>query len=129
MFYLALGCHIFFVLMLIFIIPEYVPRSRQLVACQAHRERAFGQQTLPWFTKLRFLNILQPLLILYGPNASSSVRRNLILLSSTDTIVFGLGMGASTIVLLYSNYMFGWGIWGQSQFTSIVNSCKVSCLL
>lgn len=129
MFYLALGCHIFFVLMLIFAIPESVPKSRQLRTRQEHHERAFGQQTLTWFAKLRFLNILQPLVILYGSSVSTSVRRNLILLSSTDTIVFGLGMGASTIVLLYSNYMFGWDTWGQSQFTSIVNSCRVSSLL
>ena len=129
MFYLALGCHIFFVLMLIFVIPESVPRSRQDSARHKHSERASGQRTLPWFAKLRSLNILQPLVILYGPNASAPLRHNLILLASTDTIVFGLGMGASTIVLLYSNYMFGWDIWGQSQFTSIVNSCKVSCLL
>lgn len=129
MFYLASGCHMIFALMLLFIIPESVPKSRQLAAREKHREAQSNQPTLALFAKLRALNILEPLKILYGPDAPPAVRRNLVLLASTDAIVFGLGMGASTVVLLYSNYVFGWQTWEQSKFTSIVNSCRVSCLL
>jgi hypothetical protein len=38
-------------------------------------------------------------------------------------------LGAAGIILLYSTYMFGWDQWQQAQFTSIVNSCRVTCLL
>lgn len=129
MFYLASGCHLLFAVMLLFVIPESVPKSRQMAARAKYREAKLNQPSLTLFAKLRAFNILEPLKILYGPDAPAAVRRNLILLASTDAIVFGLGMGTSTVVLLYSNYVFGWQTWEQSKFTSIVNSCRVSCLL
>jgi len=129
MFYLAAGCHLVFALMLLFVIPESVPASRQRVAREKHLETQTIRPSLPILSQLRVLNIFEPLKIVYGPDAPATVRRNLILLASTDTIVFGVGMGAQTVVLLYSNYVYGWDTWEQSKFTSIVNSCKVSYLL
>jgi len=129
MFYLACGCHFLFILMLIFVIPESVPKARQLAARDKHRQAMDSRPAASWVRKLRSFNPLEPLRILHGPGSSPPVRRNLILLASTDTIVFGVGMGAAVVTLLYSNFIFGWDQWEQSKFTSIVNSCRVSYLL
>jgi hypothetical protein len=129
MFYLASGCHIIFVLMLIFVIPESVPKARQKRAREKYREAADTRPLTNRLHKLRSFNLLAPLKILYASGAPPAVRRNLILLASTDTIVFGVGMGAAVVILLYSNYAFGWDQWEQSKFVSIMNSSRVSCLL
>lgn len=129
MFYLAAGCHFLFVLMLIFVIPESVPKAQQIRARQKYRDAAVSRPISSGLHKLRSLNLLEPLKILYAPGTPPAVRRNLILLASTDTIVFGVGMGAAVVILLYSNYAFGWDQWEQSKFVSIMNSSRVSCLL
>jgi hypothetical protein len=127
MFYLACGAHILFVLLLVFVIPESVPRARQLASREKHHR--IHRHTSIWTRRIRTLNVFEPLKIIHGPTSSPAIRRNLILLASTDTVVFGVGMGAHTVILLYSNYAFGWGNWEQSKFASIINSCKVACLL
>jgi hypothetical protein len=129
MFYISSACHIFFFLMLLFVIPESVPRRRLETAKEKHRQASLGQVETSWHRKLRSFNLFEPLKILYSPNASPAVRRNLVLLAATDTIVFGVGMGAAVVILLYSNFKFGWDQWEQAKFTSIVNSCRVSYLL
>ncbi|KAF2668216.1 MFS general substrate transporter [Microthyrium microscopicum] len=128
MFYISCGAHFSFLLALLFLIPESVPKRRQLLARQKHR-RDNAHRAGGWKNHLRNFNVFEPLKILHGPGIPVNVRRNLILLASTDTIVFGVGMGAHTVILLYSNYTFGWGTWEQSKFASIVNTCKVCCLL
>ncbi|TLD36132.1 hypothetical protein E2P81_ATG03021 [Venturia nashicola] len=129
MFYLAVACHFIFILMLIFVIPESVPKARQMMARQKYSDAVNSRPITSPLRKLQSFNILEPLKILYAPGAPPAVRRNLILLASTDTIVFGVGMGAAIVILLYSNYAFGWDQWEQSKFVSIMNSSRVSCLL
>src|SRR6202000_1724728 len=96
---------------------------------EKYRRESLSQGSSSWKSKLRNFNLLEPLNILYAPNSPPEVRRNLILLAATDTIVFGVGMGAAVVILLYSNYRFGWDQWEQALFTSIVNSCRVTYLL
>jgi len=129
MFYLAARCHMIFVLMLIFVIPESVPKARQLRAREKYRQAADARPATSRLRKLRSFNLLEPLKILYGPGAPPAIRRNLILLASVDTIVFGVGMGAAVVILLYSNYAFGWDQWEQSKFVTVMNSSRVSSLL
>lgn len=64
-----------------------------------------------------------------GPGSSAAVRRNLVFLAAVDTTMFGVAMGSMTIVLLYSEYMFGWGNFESSRFLSIVNTSRVFALL
>jgi MFS family permease len=75
--------------------------------------------------------IFAPLSVLWpsGPGSSAAVRRNLVFLAAVDTTMFGVAMGSMTIVLLYSEYMFGWGTFESSRFLSIVNTSRVSVLL
>jgi hypothetical protein len=132
MFYIACGCHIIFFLMLIFIIPESINKSRQKTAQERHHRNSLLSQNggiVGWKGHVRNFNLLEPLQILHAPSNFPGLRRNLMFLAATDTIVFGVGMGANVVILLYSNFRFGWSQWEQSQFTSIVNSCRVTYLL
>jgi len=132
MFYIALGCHLFFICLLIFVIPESLPKSRQMAAREKHKQtmEARGSSS-DFLTQTRSLNVFEPLKILYptGPGSSPAVRRNLLLLASVDGIIFGVGTGAMTAIVLYSLSTFKWDAATQSIFISIVNSCRVFCLL
>ncbi|KAF1987974.1 MFS general substrate transporter [Aulographum hederae CBS 113979] len=132
MFYIALGSHIMFILFLGFIIPESLSKKRQQAAREKHkREKERFAPATDWINQLRQFNLLEPLKILFpkGPGSSPAVRRNLILLSAVDTIMFGVGMGAISVIIIYVDFMFGWGTFEASKFVSIVNSCRVVCLL
>lgn len=132
MFYIALAVHTFFFLFLVLILPESLSKRRQLAAREKYRlEQEELQPTADWINQLRSFNLFAPLKILYptGSNANAAVRRNLVLLAATDTIMFGVAMGALSVIVIYSNYEFGWGNFESSRFLSIVNICRVSCLL
>ena len=131
-FYMALGAHIFFILFLTFCIPESLSKSRQEAAREKHREEM--QQLGPasdWINQLRSINFFRPLKILWptGPGSSSAVRWNLILLAATDTIMFGVAMGAMGVVLVYTRRQFGWQELESGRFVTIVNSSRVFALL
>jgi len=131
-FYIALGFHIFFLLFLIFFIPESLSKSRQMYAREKHRQEleALGPAG-HWMVRLRSFNLFAPLKVLYptGPGSSPAIRRNLLALATVDTIIFGLAMGAMSCVILYINYEFGWDTSDQSIFIAIVNICRVFTLV
>ncbi|KAF2675567.1 MFS general substrate transporter [Microthyrium microscopicum] len=134
MFYLALACHLTFITLLIFFIPESVSKSRQMKARETHKMAVEAQQrngAPDWFTQLRQMNLFEPLKILWptGRGTSVAVRRNLVLLSAVDTIIFGVGTGAMSVVAIYSIRAFHWDVEQQSVFIAIVNSARVLCLL
>ncbi|KAF2456477.1 major facilitator superfamily domain-containing protein [Lineolata rhizophorae] len=131
-FYIALGCHVFFVLFTLLVIPESLSKSRQEAAREKYRQMrdALGPAA-DWLTQIRSFNLLEPLKILYprGEGSSAAVRRNLVLLSAIDTIIFGVAMGSMTVVVYYTEYVFGFGTYESSVFVSVVNSCRVFCLI
>ncbi len=56
-------------------------------------------------------------------------RVNLILLAGVDTTIFGVAMGAMTVVVYYTGYQFGWDTSQTSVFMSISSFSRVSALL
>lgn len=94
-----------------------------------------GQDTWTWASIFQWISrgggLFTPLTVFWpsGPGSSAAVRRNLVFLAAVDTIMFGVAMGSMTIVLLYSEYMFGWGTFESSRFLSIVNTCRVCVLI
>lgn len=136
-FYFALAVHAFFILFVFFVVPESLTKKRQALARERHHSEllayntALGSQDLGWQVMLRRANILAPLKILYptGPGTSGKLRANLILLSAVDTIIFGVALGALTVVVYYCGYQFGWDTAQISVFTSIVNSFRVTALV
>lgn len=132
-FYIAAGVHITFILFTAFIIPESLTKDRQLVAREKYAtERAARAPASDWINRIRHLNLLEPLKILYPAGSSTNtraVRRNLLLLAGVDTTVFGVHMGAMTVVIIYTNYQFGWTNFETSRLVSVVNGSRVFCLL
>jgi len=132
-FYITLGCHATFFLSLLFVIPESLTKARQQSAREKHhlQENVRRESNVKWTTRVRTYNPFKPLKVLYptGPGTSSAIRRNLVLLASVDTIMFGVGMGAMTVVIYYTNFEFGWETPEQSVFMSAVNICRVVCLI
>ncbi|KAH7374274.1 major facilitator superfamily domain-containing protein [Pyrenochaeta sp. MPI-SDFR-AT-0127] len=131
-FYMALGAHLFFIAFLTFCIPESLSKSRQEAAREKHRDEA--QRLGPasdWINQLRSVNLFRPLKILWptGPGSSSAVRWNLLLLAATDTIMFGVAMGAMGVILVYTRRQFGWQELESGRFVTIINSCRVFALL
>jgi MFS family permease len=131
MFYIALGCHLAFILLLVFFIPESLSKARQMASREKYRHEFGGNPAGDWIADFRSLNIFGPLKILYpkGDGASVAVRRNLVLLASVDAICFGVGTGAITTIILYSQYRFKMTPEMQSNFIGIVNISRVACLL
>jgi MFS family permease len=131
-FYLALVAHGLFIAFLIFCIPESLSKSRQEAAREKHNEEM--EQLGPasdWINQLRHVNLFRPLKILWptGPGSSPAVRWNLLLLAATDTIMFGVAMGAMGVVLVYTRRQFDWQSLESGKFVSIVNGCRVVALL
>jgi len=138
-FYIALVAHAAFLLFLAFVLPESLTMKRQLAARENHRlaeERYVA--SLSDFSGFSYAkavlqknNIFAPLKILNptGSGSSPSLRRNLVLLSAVDTIMFGAAMGSMTVVLIYTGSAFHWDNLDTSRFLSVVNISRVSCLL
>ncbi len=131
-FYSALICHLFFLLYIIFVLPESLSPKRQLAAREKYRiEKNASSGDSKIYSSLKSANILGPLKILYptGPGSSAQVRANLLLLSAVDTIIFGAAMGAMTVVIYYSMFQFKWQEYETNLFVSIANSCRVFALV
>jgi MFS family permease len=132
MFYIALGCHIFFLLFLLLIIPESLSKARQYAAREKYRlDMEAMEPSAEWIKQARSFNLFAPLKVLYptGPGSSPAVRWNLLFLATIDTIIFGVAMGAISVVILYLNYEFQWDTYYQSIFVSVVNVCRVFTLV
>jgi len=129
-FYFTVGCHLFFIVFLITLIPESVSKDRQSHAQEKHRIKKEETQEESWWSTIKNYNLFEPLWILRpkGPGTSNALRRNLSLLASIDTIMFGVAMGAMGIILIYPQYVFGWDPLQASKFLSIANVCRVTGL-
>ncbi|KAL2023037.1 hypothetical protein VTK56DRAFT_3947 [Thermocarpiscus australiensis] len=147
-FYLLLSCHIFFILFMALITPESLSRKRQLIAREkyAREQEAIGPapewagrvvSRMPFRKYLssavhsvRTANPLAPLKILFptGPG-TAPLRRNLLVLAFIDMIILGAAMSAGTVIVLYVEYMFGWGNFESSRFISLVSMVRVAILM
>jgi MFS family permease len=130
-FYILLAVHTFFVTFVIFFVPESLTKKRQMLAREEYKRRyeqtGAASDWLSLVRSLNPLNLLQPLKVLWptGPGSSSALRRNLFFLAAVDTIVFGVAMGSLTVIVIYTNYMFGWKSFESGRFLSIVNASRV----
>lgn len=132
-FYVTLIVHASFMLFVFFVIPESLAQKHQSAArdkfAADNKNVARDGYTLLWALKQG--NILEPLKILWptGPGTSSHLRSNLLLLAAVDTIIFGVSMGALTVIVYYAGYQFGWDTAATSEFVSIVNIARVAVLI
>lgn len=154
-FYITLGCHMAFATFIWFFVPESLSLKRQLLARDKHRadkeEAAASRRTGPrypgqsdnavasgsagaafrihyplWLT----LNPFAPLRAL-APRGRENhpVRRNLVLLTIIDSVLMSTAMGAGTVIVLYTEFMFNWGTLEAGRFISATSMVRVLVLL
>ena len=144
-FYTALACHLIFIAWLSFVVPESLSKERQRLAREKHRMFSGELHQSEWLRSLKRSFLLRPLGVIIGgisglfaplailfptgEGSSSAVRMNLLAMSAVDTIIFGVAMGSMTVVILYSELMFGWGNFESSIFVSVVNTGRVLMLI
>ncbi|KAF2862433.1 MFS general substrate transporter [Piedraia hortae CBS 480.64] len=131
-FYFLLAVHVGFVLFIGILVPESLSRRRTLATRERHqKDQADLTPATDWKRFWDSINLLAPLKILWptGPGTTTALRRNLILLAAVDTILFGVAMGSMTVLIIYTNYQFGWKTFESARFMSIVNSSRVFCLV
>ena len=136
-FYIAIGAHLFYLSCLTFVVPESLSKERQIAAQERKHDVDGAGSAVSWkWTQFGWYiatggGLFAPLSVMWPTTEGSShaVRRNLVFLAAVDTIMFGVAMGSMSIVVYYSEYMFGWGNFESSKFVSIVNICRVTCLM
>lgn len=128
-FYILTATHLVVITFITLFVPESLSKKRQMIAREKHTNKLL--ELGPNYEWINALNLLEPLKVLRptGPGSSPALRRNLFFLAAVDTIVFGVAMGSMTIIVIYTNYMFGWQSFESGRFMTIVNSSRVFCLL
>lgn len=142
----CLGCHLFFLVFLLSVIPESLSKDRQRLNRMKAKtqlvgpDQSEGSRSWSW-RDLNPLNLLKPLAILYpktekpssshpnGKWSSSALRMNLICLAAIDTILFGVGIGSGSIIIMYAEFMFGWGNVESSLAVSVISATRVFVLV
>lgn len=132
-FYVTMGCHIYFIIFVGFIVPESLSVKRQLRARQKHDQEKEAKAGAGTWSTIKAANPLAPLKTLWptGPGTSSRLRLNIAALSFTDMILLGSAMSAATVILLYSESpeTWGWGTLESSRYISAVSMVRVVALL
>lgn len=129
-FYVAFGCHTFFILFVAFVIPESLsPKKRAAAREKWAKEKQERAQTSRW-SAIQNANPLLTLKVLWptGPGTSRRLRLNLVCLAICDVVLIGVGMAAGPIIMLYAEYIFGWGNLETSQFVSTLSMVRVITL-
>ncbi|KAF4188680.1 hypothetical protein CNMCM8694_000698 [Aspergillus lentulus] len=141
----GLAFHALFFFMVMLVIPESLSKEKQQAAREKHQMRSTQKETAgwfppPWLQHLNPKNLITPLSILCPPvgrpsslfpnrkGASPALRRNIILLAAIDTVVLAVALGSAQLVIIYAEFMFGWGNVESSIFVSIVSSVRVLVL-
>ncbi|KAF4973723.1 hypothetical protein FZEAL_9250 [Fusarium zealandicum] len=131
-FYVVLGCHIVFILVVWLVIPESLSKRKQLIAREKwDKEQEMRPRGSSWYTTIRNANPFEPLKILWptGPGTSPALRRNLVALAADDTIILGASMSAGAVIIIYSQSTFGWGNLESSKFVSALSMVRVFILM
>lgn len=141
-FYSVLGCQLIFLVCITFFVPESVSKERREHSRRARELQLLADSgTRTIWDNLNPLNLLKPLSILFPPKVKSksiqpseknnlyALRRNLIILSAIDTSIFGVAMGTMGVLIIYAEYMFGWGNFESSMLVSLASSVRVVVLL
>ncbi|KAK4251507.1 major facilitator superfamily domain-containing protein [Corynascus novoguineensis] len=147
-FYILLGCHVFFITFMVFVIPESLSRRQQLLAREKHARAKealapipectgpassripFSRQIGRFLHSIRTSNPLAPLGILFptGPG-TTRLRRNFLVLAFIDMVILGTAMSSGTVIVMYVEYMFEWGNLESSRFISMTSMVRVVVLV
>lgn len=132
-FYIIIGCHLFFIVFMGFVVPDSLSKRRQYEAREKHKkeEDARAESMGTWLSTIQTTNPFEPLRNLWptGSGTSLRLRLNLVTLAVTDMIILGSSMTAGPVIILYSGFMFHWGTVESSFFISALAMVRVVALL
>ncbi|KAI5463268.1 major facilitator superfamily domain-containing protein [Mariannaea sp. PMI_226] len=132
-FYVAIGCHFFFIMVLRFVVPESLSKRKQLVAREKYEKEQELRSQAPttWLATIQNANPFSPLKALWptGPGTSPALRRNIVALALDDVIILGSAFSAGSVIILYSGYIFNWGTFESSRFVSALSMIRVFILM
>ncbi|KAG9604949.1 putative tetracycline-efflux transporter, partial [Aureobasidium melanogenum] len=125
-FYIALGCHVLYVVFLICFVPESLSQERQTLARQARDlKKSSWQSSISELNPLKLIAAVKS----HEPDRPDAYLRNLILLALADTVYFGISVGTTNIIILYGGFVFGWSDVEISGFISATCICRICALL
>lgn len=132
-FYVIVACHAAFILIVAFIIPESLVKRKREAAQERHalEQEAKVRSMGAWLHHLQKVNPFEPLAILWpvGPGTSTRLRVNLVALAIADMILLGSSIAVGAVIILYSEYTFGWGTFESSKFISALSFVRVIILM
>ncbi|RCI09724.1 hypothetical protein L249_4118 [Ophiocordyceps polyrhachis-furcata BCC 54312] len=133
MFYVAIGCHAFFVLFVGLVMPESLSIKRQMAArikWQRAKEVAAARGS-SLLSMVKRSNPFAPLQMLWptGWGTSTRLRLNLVTLAICDAIFLGAAFAVGPVLMLYGEFMFQWGNFETSRFISILSLTRVVVLM
>ena len=131
-FYIVMGCHLFFIFCVGFVIPESLSKQRRLIAREKHeKELELYRQDGTWLGTAKAANPLEPLKVLWpsGHGTSTQLRINLVVLAFVDFVIMGCMVSAGPVIMLYTRFQFHWGTFETSNFISSLSMVRVVVLM
>lgn len=134
-FYAGIIGQVLFVTFALFFLPESVPMQHRLDAQEMHRVstqfEAARQHQRTMREWIDHLNFLKPLAILWPRTSTDvrpSIRRNLGILASIDTMMVGAGAGSMMVFILYAEFTFAWSSVEAGYFMSLSGTVRAIVL-
>ncbi|PYI33212.1 MFS general substrate transporter [Aspergillus indologenus CBS 114.80] len=133
----SLVLHLLFLVTILLVVPESLSARRQAGFRDRHRKHRHDQPPTPRWDTLNPKHLLTPLAVLLPPvgrpsplfphagGATPALRRNIILLTTLDTLAFGVALGSAQVIIMYAEYQFGWGNVESSLFISSISVIRV----
>jgi len=113
-----------------FVVPESLSEKRKAIAREKRLEMKSVKKDRSWSQRI---NILDPLRVLWPRDEpfrkKTLLRRNLVLLAAIDTMQYGVTMSIFGLIIMYTNFRFGWATYESGLFMGITNLSRVVCLL
>lgn len=139
-FYTSTVLYIAFFICVVFLVPESLSKERQGENREKKRtSKVSSGESESILHHLNPCKLFEPLSIfsqkvdhipdLIHRKQAQKIKRNLLILAALDTVVFGVKMGSSSVIIIYAEYLFGWGNVESSFFVSLVSSVRMVMLL
>ncbi|KAI5298557.1 Mitochondrial GTPase, partial [Ascosphaera pollenicola] len=135
-FYVSITLYLAFFVCVVFIVPESLSKERQEENREKHKPKTSSESLLQHLNPCR---LLEPLSIfsqkvdhIENPKErkqAKKIKRNLLILAALETVVFGVKLGSSSVIIMYAEYLFGWGNVESSFFVSLVSTVRMLMLL
>ncbi|KAI5291370.1 hypothetical protein KEM54_005126 [Ascosphaera aggregata] len=137
-FYVSMACNMVFLICVLFVVPESLSMERQQENRERH-EHKYSSRTRKALREMNPSKLFEPLSVFF-PRVDAiddpkqrkvmrAVKKNLLILAALDTIVFGVKLGSSGVIIIYAEYLFGWGNVESMLFVSLVSTIRMVMLI